>query len=157
MTPELPYDEGDLFAVPLPGGGYAVGVVARMDRKGVLLAYFFGPRSERLPPLPHLGEVRALDAILVQRLGDVGLVDGDWPIIGHLPSWRREEWPMPAFGRHEELTDRYFRVEYADDDPNRSPDESQISANEFGRLPEDGLAGFRFVETVLSRRLAEGH
>jgi len=43
---EPSYSEGDWFAVPLRGGGFAAGVIARaMPRKeGVLLGYFFGPR-----------------------------------------------------------------------------------------------------------------
>ena len=31
---KLPYDEGDWAAVPLEGGGYALGLIARMDRGG---------------------------------------------------------------------------------------------------------------------------
>lgn len=61
---------------------------------------------------------------------------------------------MPAFGRHEELTDRYLRFEYADDDPNSRPDEVEISREEFEHLPEDGLAGFGFTEARLTRLLA---
>ena len=61
---------------------------------------------------------------------------------------------MPAFGRHEELRDRYFRVEYADDDPNSQPRERQISQAEFEYLPKDGLAGFGYVESRLTTLLA---
>jgi hypothetical protein len=39
-----PCEEGDLFAVPLRDGGYGIGVVARVGRRGVLVGYFFGRR-----------------------------------------------------------------------------------------------------------------
>lgn len=53
------------------------------------------------------------------------------------------------------MTDRYFRVEYADNDPNSLPREYLISQEEFQRLPEDGLAGFRFVEALLAQLLPD--
>lgn len=40
------YREGSRFAVPLRQGGYAVGLVARVNPRGVLLGYFFGPRHD---------------------------------------------------------------------------------------------------------------
>ncbi len=156
MAPrELPYREGDVFAVPLQDGSYGIGVVARMDGRGAVLGYFFNRRYDSAPAAADLGGLTALDAILVQVFGDPGLVRGSWPVIGPLPNWRREEWPMPAFGRYEELTGRYFRVAYSDDDPNSRPREVPISQEEFERLPEDGAAGFGFIEARLTRLLAE--
>ncbi len=156
MAPQkLPYREGDVFAVPLRDGGYGIGIVARMDGKGAVLGYFFDRRYEAAPAAADVGRLTALDAVLIQIFGDVGLVRGTWPVIGQLRDWRREEWPMPAFGRHEELTGRYFRVEYSDDDPNSRPHEVPISQEEFERLPEDGAAGFGFIEARLTRLLAE--
>jgi hypothetical protein len=153
MSHELPYGEGDVFAVPLHDGGYGIGLAARMDGEGSVLGYFFGPRYDELPELAEVPAFNPVDSVLIQIFGDVGLVRGQWQVLGRLPGWRREEWPMPAFGRHEELTDRYLRVEYADDDPNGRPQETVISRAEFEHLPEDGLAGFGFTEARLSRLL----
>jgi hypothetical protein len=152
---DLPYREGNVFAVPLRDGGFGIGVAARMDGKGAVLGYFFDRRYGRPPGIADVGDLSALDAVLVQIFGDLGLVRGTWPVIGPLPDWRREGWPMPAFGRHEELTGRYFRVEYSDDDPNSRPRETPISQEEFERLPEDGAAGFGFIEARLNRLLTE--
>ena len=156
MAPALPYTEGDVFAVPLAEDGYAVGVVARMDGQGIVVGYFFGPLRGAPPEANEFADLHAVDNVLVQRFGDVGLIRGKWPILGPLPNWRREEWPTPAFGRHEELTSRYFRVEYPDDYPNGLPRESQIARDEFDHLPEDGLAGFGFVEARLTQLLTGG-
>ena len=154
MAPKLQYAEGDVFAVPLREGGYGVGVVARTNGEGAVLGYFFGQRHEEPPKLADLGEPHAVDNVLVAIFGDLGLIRGKWPIVGQLPAWRREEWPMPAFGRYEQLTGRYVRVEYTDDDPNSRPTEVEISRDEFERLPEDGMAGFGFIEARLTRLLS---
>ncbi len=66
MARKLPYKEGDWFAVPLRDGGFALGVVARMDGKGAVIAYLFGPRSEALPSLEAVGSKRATDAVLAR-------------------------------------------------------------------------------------------
>jgi hypothetical protein len=153
MARKLPYSEGDVFAVPLGDGGYGVGVVARMNGQGAVLGYFFGQRYDEPPELGDVGELSAVDNVLVQVFGDLGLIRGKWPVVGALPGWLREEWPMPAFGRHEELTGRYLRVEYADDDPNSRPREVEVSREEFEHLPEDGMAGFGFIEARLTRLL----
>lgn len=150
---KLPYREGDVFAVPLRDGSCGLGVVARMNGKGAVLGYFFGPRYDEPPELADVGDLSAVDNVLVQIFGDVGLIRGNWSVIGQLPGWRREEWPMPVFGRREELTGRCWRVEYDDDDPNSRPHEVEVSPEECERLPEDGLAGFGFIEARLSRVL----
>jgi hypothetical protein len=151
MAQKLAYAEGDVFAVPLGGGGYAVGVVARMNGRGAVLGYFFEQRYELAPTLAGVGELDAVDNALIAIFGDLGLIRGKWPVLGRLPGWRRQEWPMPAFGRHEQVTGRYFRVEYDDDDPSSRPSEVEIPRHEFDRLPEDGMAGFGFIEARLTR------
>lgn len=154
MARKLTYGEGDVFAVPLRDGGYGVGVVARMNGKGAVLGYFFGRRYDEPPELGDLEDLVAIENVLVQCFGDLGLIRGTWPVVGRLPGWRREEWPMPAFGRREELTGRCWRVEYDDDDPNSRPREVLISLEECERLPEDGAAGSGFIEARLTRLLA---
>src|SRR5580658_8156552 len=80
---KLPNREGTLFAVPLRGGGFAVGVVARATNKGkVILCYFFGPRRDSIPALNDMVKLKPESAICVLRIGDLGLINGEWPIIG---------------------------------------------------------------------------
>jgi hypothetical protein len=109
---EPTYRESDWFAVPLRGGGYAAGIIARaMPRKeDVLLGYFFGPRRDTIPTLDELSARSASDAALVERFGDLGILDGTWPLVGHTDRWNRGAWPTPAFGRFEELTGRVREV-----------------------------------------------
>ena len=93
------------------------------------------------------------DSSASRRLMDLGLIRGNWPVIGQLPAWERHRWPMPAFGRREELTGRCWRVEYDDDDLNSRPRETLVAREECDRLPEDGAAGSAFVEARMTRLL----
>jgi hypothetical protein len=147
------YAEGDWFAVPLRDGGFAVGVVARANKNGVLLGYFFGPRQRDVPSLDDVEELVAKDAVLIKKFGDLGLKSGKWPLLGSAPSWNRDEWPMPTFGRFEELTGLAFAVEYSSDDPNSHPRETPILQEDLVRYPKDGLGGAGFIEITLTELL----
>jgi len=89
------YREGDVFAVPLADGGYGLGVVARAKR-GVYLGYLFGDVHAQIPALELL-RLRPDDTVLVPIGGDQGLAEGHWPVLGQLPGWDRDDWPMPWF------------------------------------------------------------
>jgi hypothetical protein len=151
----LKYAEGDLFAVPVRGGGYALGVLARQNRRGVLLGYFFGPRRGVIPRVDDVGPLNARAAVLVGQFGHLGVKNGSWPVLGRTPGWVRDDWPSPPFARFEELTGRWFQMFYADDDPNRLLRQEPLDAQAAQSLPEDGLMGARFVETRLDRLLSE--
>jgi hypothetical protein len=153
---QLPYREGAWFAVPLRDGGYACGVVARMaPTGGVLVGYFFGPRRVKVQSLEELRALRPEQAVLVQRFGDLHLVDDKWPILGYLDGWRRDDWPMPAFGRYIEIDEKAWRVVYQNDDPNSVPRETRISVEEAQHLPDNGLLGAGLAEIMLTRLLAD--
>lgn len=149
---EISYGEGSCFAVPLRGGGFAVGVIARVTprREGIPLGYFFGPRRPEVPALGDLGGLSAADAILVRRFVDLGLVEGTWPLIGRIKGWDRHDWPTPAFGRFEELSGRGFKVIYDDSDPSEVVREEQIAPHELADLPSDGVSGDKALEVILT-------
>ncbi|MGH2377209.1 MAG: immunity 26/phosphotriesterase HocA family protein [Candidatus Limnocylindria bacterium] len=146
--------EGDAYAVPLPGGGYATVVVARVAPKsGVTLGYFFGPRAPTVPDVGSLEGLRPHMATLTSKFGDLGIVQGTWPRIGRVPDWDRRQWPMPLFKRREPIGGRLWRVEYDADNPNSTPRESPIGEAEAAALPEDGLHGDVAVVRVLDLRM----
>jgi hypothetical protein len=147
------YREGDWFAIPLRESGYAVGIVARANPKGVLLGYFFGPRREAKPSLDDVVALRPSRATLVGKFGHLGLTGGTWPILGRAEAWVRSEWPMPVFVRYEELTGRSFNVFYDPDDPNKFSREEQISPGRAEQGPKDGLMGAGAVERILTSLL----
>ena len=151
----LPYCEGTWFAVPLVGGGFGVGVVARMVARGrIILVYLFGPKRAAVPALKDVEKLAAGDAVLKLRVGDLALIRAEWPIIGHSECWRRSEWPMPVFIRREPLARRrVWLVYYSDDDPS-TPVAEEPAPHDIAGLVEDGLAGAGFAESILTETLA---
>lgn len=150
----LPYSEGTWFAVPLRAGGYATGVVARMAPRGkIVLAYFFGPRRDAVPVLPEVEDLRATDAIKCVRLGDLGMVNGEWPIIGASSGWVRKDWLVPSFFRRDPLSKRVWLVRYSDSDPSQVEQET-LGSYEVGDLEEDSLCGYGSVEIKLTKLLS---
>lgn len=147
------YREGDWFAVPLRVSGYALGVVARASRRGVLLGYFFGPHFEHCPSLDEVNGLCPGDAILVGRFGHLGLQHGDWAVLGHAAEWDRAQWPTPEFLRYEELTGRSLRVIYDDDDPAEMVREYQVAPGVTEQAPVDSMMGAGFVEIRLTSLL----
>ena len=90
--------EGQWFAVPIGTGEYAVGVVARAQRRGdTLLGYFFGPVRHELAKPEEIGDYEAADSVLIARFRHDALVSGRWPLIDSATEWERSEWPMPEF------------------------------------------------------------
>jgi hypothetical protein len=146
-------DEGTWFAVPLRSKGFAAGVIARTAPSGgVVLAYFFSSVWDHPPSLDRIRDVRPEAAIRVLRTGDLGFLEGTWPIIGRDPNWRREEWPTPRFIRRDELSQRAWIVQYSDRDPNCV--ESEIPTSYDTELEENDLYGSGAVEIVLTRLLS---
>ena len=145
------YSEGDWFAVPLRSSGYATGVVARSATGGILLGYFFGPCRVSIPPVNEVVQAAAKDAVLVERFGDLGIIQHEWPIIGPTPNWNRESWPVPHFVRKDRISGDLYVVEYSD--TLQELRSRKVSQSRAMALPEDGLAGYGAVEIQLTKLL----
>ena len=153
MRFKINYKEGTWFAIPLREGGYGVGVAARAKR-ACILAYLFGPRRESVPKLDEISMLKADSAVIVLRVGDLGLVNGKWPIIGNAQSWNYSDWPMPVFFRREVLPPfRKWRVYYSDTEPNKTIKE-ELESNERPDLSESGLYGSGAAEIKLTKLLS---
>lgn len=150
---KLTYREGDVFALPLRDGGFSVGVVARSPKKGkVLLGYFFREKFSSVPALSNLPILLPENAIKVVKFGDLSLMTGEWPVVGHLENWDRDDWPMPKFIRRDPLGKRARLVSYADDDPNQEIAEEPCSFEATG-YEADTLWGAGFAEIMLTKLL----
>jgi hypothetical protein len=153
MSPSKRIQEGTWFAVPLRSGGFVPGLAARTSAKpGIILAYFFGPPLDKVPTLDQVDRLRAHAASRVLLVGDLGLIQGRWPIIGAARDWHREEWPFPFFVRKDELSRRAWRVRYSDTDAGKVVAEDPIDYG--STLERDALMGAGAAEVVLSK-LAE--
>jgi hypothetical protein len=147
------YREGDWFAVPLREGGYALGVIARVNPDGVLLGYFFGPRRAEMPTLEDVRGFNRRDAVVVGKFGHLGLTQRKWPVLGQVDGWDRSEWPVPVFVRYEELTGRALLAYYDDEDPNKLLREEELPPGAVADGPKDSMMGAGFVEAILTRAL----
>lgn len=155
---KLPYEEGTWFLVPLRDTGFGAGLIARAAKRpggglrgGTLLCYFFGPRRKETPSLTELEYLSPSKAVLVQMVGDLGLISHKWTIIGKLPSWDRKIWRTPPFVRRDEILHRAWRVYYSDDNPDEFLKEEPEPWD--SRLERHGLLGDGAAEILLTKRL----
>jgi hypothetical protein len=143
------YGESTVFAVPLGGDAFALGVVARRAPRGrILYGFFFGPKLCSIPKLAELPPLRSSEAVYHTIFGDLGLHNGTWPIIGNLQRWKREDWGMPVFYRRDAFSNQLYEVQYSDLDPAKLLSERPVSDIP-GQATNDGLAGAGFVEEKL--------
>ena len=149
---KLPYSEGTVFLVPLRNGGYARGVVARATREGKgLFGYFFGPRLAS-PAVATLDGLDPGKATLRLIFGDLGLMNGEWAVLGTVPDWDRSKWPMPDFVRRDPLGKRKpVLVRRSDTDPMRV--EAEYAIEDDSGLATDALSGYGAVEIKLTKLL----
>jgi hypothetical protein len=152
---KVDYVEGTWFAVPLRGGGFASGLVARATPKGpCVLAYLFGPKRECAPSLADVSSLDASMAILVARIGDLHLVDGTWPLIGNAGVFSRGMWPFPRFVRSDDIRKQAMAIQYSEDDPGREIAREPMAYGT-ADLDRDSLFGAGTIELVLTKLLGE--
>ena len=150
---KLPYSEGTAFLVPLKNGGFARGVIARSGKKGkVLFGYFFGPRLVSLENIT-IKDLKPEQAIARIMFGDLGLINGEWKIMGKIENWDRLRWPMPDFstGAPHPKTGKVWLIRYSDDDLPKVIKSALIDPDK--NLPTDSLYGYGAVEIHLNKLL----
>ena len=146
--------EGDWFAVPLKNGEYGVVVVARCNRSDAILGYFFGPPSRTVPVIDDVAGLEPDGAALIGRSSALGIQTGEWPSIGRLENWNREEWPMPIFAYKDLLRENlYFWRYYDPDDPSKFTGQRMVPSDTTPQGPIDGCYGYVAAQIVLSQRL----
>lgn len=151
MTEELPYTEGTIFSLPLREGGFARGVVARAAPEGaVLYGYFFGPKLSS-PNEAQSDGLRPDMAVAQMIFGDLGLLNGEWTILGSLPNWQRGDWSMPDFVRRDPIGKRAWRIRRSDTDPSKIDREEPVPFDT--NLPPNTSSGYGAVEIKLTQIL----
>lgn len=158
-TGDVKYEEGQWFAIPLRDYGYALGIIVRgnYETQGGL-GYFFGPRYKTVPDESGVENLGPHDAILIARFGDLGIIQGRWPLIKSSRSFIRGEWPVPKFHRVDALDySKAWLVEYSQDfsghdQPTR---ETRCLSSEVKGLPYDSLSGYGAIEIKLTHLLSE--
>lgn len=151
------YVEGNWVAVPLKGelGRFGLGLIARIGRGHALLGYFFGPRYERVPRPEDCMELRAEQALLVCVFSDLEILAHRWPVLPVFEGWKREEWPIPLFGRMDILNETDAVQVKLHEDLIDSIQKS-VPVSEIMDLPVHSGYGAGAVEIHLTRLIATG-
>lgn len=136
-----PYVEGDWFAMPAGRNREAIGRVARVGKRGLLLVYLFPPQESDDPSV--LEKLRPERAIWVTLTGDPGLLEGRWRVLGQV-EWDRSAWPVPDFVREEAITGHVLRV--LRDDSLQVVEEKRVATEELNLLYKDGVVGHILAE-----------
>lgn len=153
MPRRVKYMDGSWFSVPLRDSGFGVGRICRCATP-VLFGYFFGPRRESVPQVEDLSRLKPPQAILRIRFGDLGLVRGEWKLIGCTP-WDQNEWLLPPFVRVDPVSGLCTLVTYNPLDVSQELSKRKASPEEIRGLPEDGLWGYGAVELTLTKLLRQ--
>lgn len=146
MQQKIKSKEGDVFLVPLKKGDFAIGLIVR--KKGsILLGYFWNKKIPKADSKIPLNFIYEQDPILVKRFGYLGIFNGEWPIIGSIPNFSREEWSIPLFKRNVSFVGD-FAIKYNDE--LEEVDQILLQEEDNNIYPEDGLAGHGWIEERLT-------
>ncbi|MFB2582455.1 immunity 26/phosphotriesterase HocA family protein [Herbiconiux sp. P15] len=148
----MPGREGDIVALPLQTPGWGVGVVARTKR-GTRLIYFFGLKYSNPPGPEQVPLLAPESAILIERVSDVGLEDGEWKVVGRVPGWTQDQWPIPRFAERT-LRGATRLVTYGQHDFSRPVSIERVPSSVVEGLPSHAFSGHIASSMTLTRLLS---
>ena len=152
---KLPYSRSTCFLVPLRTSGYAIGVVARLDGQGAVIGHFFGPVLLDKDQVTLPTDLHPAGSVLTGTFGDLGLVRGEWPILGQTPNWVDALWAIPPLARRDALGEQIYLTTY-DDETLQVIEEREGTEQDLQRYPYDRLMGYGAVEIRLTHVLQAG-
>lgn len=143
-------EEGTVFLVPLRDTGYATGVLAKASGEGHVFGYFFGPRVDSVADA-NIEGLRADEAILIGKFGDLELLRGNWPVVDSIAPWDPSMWPMTPLARIDESARKAWLSTY--DEEFNCVSEEEIDVDDAQRYPYDRMMGAGSVEIRLTKLL----
>jgi hypothetical protein len=157
MSKKKKYKNGDIFIFPLRTEGYSAGIIAR-HHKGCILGYFINKKYKFVPNIESVKEeFEKREIIFVKRFSEMGLKKQEWVVIGCLEDFKLEDWINPEFKREVTLLEKtFFAVQYGETLDTGSETKRKITEEESLNMPEDGLAGYGFIELKMTK-LLENH
>jgi hypothetical protein len=141
------YHEGDLFSVPVENAESIVGLIVRVN-KNKILAYFFRTATDASSTKGFEKD----KVLLIKLCSTLGLDKHEWNIIGRLENWNIKDWPVPVFKRVDVISKECYQIYYNDALEETSMSKA-FDCVSLGDYPEDGLAGYGFIEKRLARLL----
>lgn len=105
--------------IPLEDHGFALGIIARADKKSdYLLGYFFPIRYSSPPNAETVAGLKPEDSVLIAWFSDFGIRDGEWLVLPNRRLFSRKEWPVPVFSRPNLVhPNKGFLIEYDQEEP----------------------------------------
>lgn len=152
MSRRIDYVEGLCFFVPLRTGGFARGIVSRMNGKGQVFGYFFGPKL--MVAADRFSGVSPRVAILGGFFGDLGLLNKKWPHANVLLNWCRNDWNIPPMYREDQTAGKAWLSYYDDTTMAFISEVSTATGNRDPRF-YDRVMGYGAVEIRLTKLLSE--
>ena len=116
---------------------------------------FYGKLFNTVPESIEELKIDFTKPILIKEFGSQGLRDGTWKILGLLPNFKKQDFPVPIFFTHT----KPFKPQlvYFDDNMNeikrQSIEESEV--DKYKDFPQTGLAGSGFIEKRLKRLITK--
>jgi hypothetical protein len=126
--------------------------IVRFARLPLARCFYRLVRKPAPGALADVARLQRKDALSRLRIGDLGLINGEWLVFGELPNWDRQAWSMPPFVRRDDLSRRAWRSIYSDSDPSKLDREEPVSY-ETSELERDALHGAGAVELLLTKLL----
>lgn len=143
--------EGSIFLVPLLNGGYTLGLVARHYKHGTLFYFFKEKYATKIEKIP-IEAIRKDNILWVKQGGDGAFIKHTWPILGVLPKWDKDEWPIPVFKTKDIL--KGFPIAVFLDERLEEIDRKRITEKEAKQIKwKNGIAGTGYIEEELSELL----
>ena len=152
MKKKIKIKEGDLFAIPLRNGGYALGIINRMHGE-MTMGYFFDKVYPNVPAEVDASDIKSWKVILIGKFSSAGIENGEWPLLVTNFAFDRDDWPVPILKMQDPLTDIYYAVVY--DETLLNDKRYRISKEEADKLYGDGYYGYGAVEKRLTALLAD--
>lgn len=145
---------GDIISLPIENE-FAIGLVTRINDDKIPLGNFYGKLFNTVPESIEELKIDFTKPILIKEFGSQGLRDGTWKILGLLPNFKKQDFPVPIFFTHT----KPFKPQlvYFDDNMNeikrQSIQESEV--DKYKDFPQTGLAGSGFIEKRLKRLITK--
>ncbi|MBT3785708.1 hypothetical protein HOF92_12085 [bacterium] len=150
---KINYAIGDCFLIPLREGGFARGIIARMNNKGSVFGYFFGPQLSQEKEF-CLDGIEPSKAILIGKFGDLGLLKKEWKIKLNLAGFDLSQWPMPQFFRKDLVSEKAWLSKY-DEESFKFLSETPTTKENEHYFPYDRDMGYGAVEIRLTHQLKQ--
>jgi Immunity protein 26 len=150
-------NEGDVVAITLEDGRYALGVLARVETKRPrkpygIYVYFFGPYNlkESLPEIAL--SLKPHNSIISLNTSALSIYSDEWKKVASFTPWDRTAWPLPDLCQHNLGSEVYYRVRLDEND--LVTPLSRIRMVNNGGLPSNDLYGSLAAEHELNRAMS---